>query len=248
MTPIELLLILLVVILGGIVKGVNGFGYAIISMPILAAMIPAKQALAIMIIPLMAGNAEIIWENKNNEIKNYLKNYRVLYVSLFAGVTVSMAIINYLPVKILEMAVGIIAMFFVFSRVSYLGAYFERFRDRCFRTYEPIIGFFSGIIYGSSNVAITLVTYLKTREMSRKTFATVLAFTVLSISFYRILLASLTGLYTGTGNLLFSLLLAFPAIFSVALGQKLSDKVPEKIIAKISLILVFVVALRLMIG
>lgn len=248
MTPQEIILIVLIVFFGGLVKGLNGFGYAIISMSLLSTIIPVQKAVALMIIPLMAGNIQLIHENRNSKLRKSLKDYRVLLFSLFAGVTVSMILLSLIPVKLLEVFVGLISIVFVFSRASYMESYFVKIQEICFRTYEPLIGFLSGIVYGASNVAITLVMYLKSRDLERREFMALLAFTVLSVSIYRIVLASLTGLYTSSGNLLFSTVLAFPAALSVLAGNRLSKKVPNKLIGRISLLIVFLVGLKLISG
>lgn len=137
----ELITITLIIFLGGLVKGVNGFGYAVVSTPLLATVMPAQNAVAFMILPLIASNIEIIRETDRKKLKNCMQKFSGLYISIVIATTVSMLIISYIPVKILEKLVGVLAIIYVASRIEKIENSMSGFKQFCLRTWEPLIGF-----------------------------------------------------------------------------------------------------------
>lgn len=58
----QILQITAIIIFGGLLKGLNGFGYALVSTPLLGLLIPIEQAVALMILPLLVANVELMFE------------------------------------------------------------------------------------------------------------------------------------------------------------------------------------------
>jgi uncharacterized membrane protein YfcA len=234
-----------IIFLGGLVKGLNGFGYALVSTPLLAVFIPAQEAVALMIIPLIAGNLELAIETDRKELENCIKNFSGFLLFLVAGVTVGMLAISKIPSGPLKTSVGLLALAFTASRTPFLSKGFERLRKLCFRTWEPAIGFISGIVYGASNVGVLIVAYLKSRDLDRQKFVGTLAVAILAVSVYRVLLAQVTGLYTGTDRIILSLALAVPAVAAVWTGEKLSERFTSKTLEQLSILLIAIIGVKL---
>jgi uncharacterized membrane protein YfcA len=234
-----------IIFLGGLVKGLNGFGYALVSTPLLAVFMPAQEAVALMIIPLIAGNLELALETDRKELENCIKNFSGFLVFLVAGVTAGMLAISKMPSGPLKISVGLLALAFAASRTSFFHKRFERFQKLCFRTWEPAIGFISGIVYGASNVGVLIVAYLKSRNLERERFVGTLAAAILAVSVYRVLLAQVTGLYTGTDRIVFSFALALPAAAAVWTGEKLSERLSSKILEQLSVLLIAAIGVKL---
>lgn len=242
----ELLVITLVIILGGLIKGLSGFGYAVISTPLLALIMPVQEAVAFMIIPLMAANVELVAEADREELKHCLTEFKGLFISLVAGVTVSMFLLSWLPVRPVELAVSSLMLLFVASRTRFFDQYFSRLSDICFKSWEPAIGFISGIIYGASNIAVTVVAYLKSQELTQRRFVATLAAIILGLSIYRTGLAYSTGLFTGPNSLILSIIMCVPAVASVEVGNRLVGVLPDKVVENLSLAIILIIALRLL--
>ncbi|WP_414837810.1 sulfite exporter TauE/SafE family protein [Candidatus Nanosalina sp. VS9-1] len=243
-----LLAITAAVFLGGLVKGINGFGYALVSTPLLALMMPVQDAVALMIIPLVASNIELASQSSISELENCTRKFSGIIISLLAGVTAGMLALTKIPSRPLEIAVGLTALVFVLSQLQLFEKFFSRISTVCFNTWEPVIGFLSGIVYGATNVAVTVVAYLKSQNLSHRKFTATLAITILGISVYRVFLAEITGLYAGTDRIIFSLLLGIPAVIAVKIGQRSAGKLPEKTVEKISLVTIAAIGLRLITG
>ena len=242
----EILLPAVAIVLGGLVKGLTGFGYALISTSLLATIMPAQQAVAVMIIPLIAGNLELVLEIDIEELLNCIRNLSCYLLSLTAGVTAGMFLISFIPSRPLQMAVGAIAAVYSISRLEPVEDKFERLRKICFKSWEPVIGTSSGIIYGASNIGVPIVAYLRSQNLSHEKFTGTLAAIILLLSVYRIFLAELTGIYSGNEKILLSLILAIPAAASAKTGQILANNISTEKLEKLSLILIFVIGLKLL--
>ena len=234
-----------IIFLGGLVKGLTGFGYALISTSLLTIFMPAQQAVAIMIIPLIAGNLEMILETDKKELLNCIKNFSTYILSLAAGTTLGMLLISSIPSRTLQITVGLTAVLYTASRTQLIGKKLKKIQEICFKTWEPVIGTTSGLIYGASNIGVPIITYLKSRDLSRQKFTGTLAAIILLLSIYRIILAQTTGIYSGNQNIILSLTLAIPSLISVRTGQIISERLKTENLEEITLILILVIGLKL---
>lgn len=241
----ELLITVAVIALGGLVKGLSGFGYALISTSLLTMFMPAQEAIALMIIPLIAGNLELAAQTDRKELENCLRNFSGFLLFLVAGVTAGMFAISLLPSRLVKISVGLLALIFSASRTAFLGKHFGKAREFCFRLWEPLVGFFSGTVYGATNVGVLIVAYLESRGLDREKFVGTLAVAILGVSIYRIFLARATGLYSGTGRIVTSLGLAVPAVVAVWIGGELSDRISSETLEKLSVLLIAVIGAKL---
>ena len=242
----DVFLIITAVALGGFLKGLNGFGYALVSTSILATFLPPEQAVAIMIIPLITANIELAAELNFQEIKNCLRSFSGLITSLLIGVTTAMLLVDKLPQGLLRKIVGLLAVLYVASNTPFFREFFGKIKNFCFKTWEPAIGLLSGIVYGSSNVALPIVTYLKSRNLGERKFRSMLALTILLVSLYRIGIAVELGMYQSSSSILLSVLVAFPGAVAVFLGRKTTGFIPRKITSNIAHLLIALIGLRLL--
>lgn len=242
----ETLLFVSAAVLGGAVKGFTGFGYALVATSFLSLYLDPGRAVAVMIVPMFAANLDLLVESGVRNSMRKLLEFRSLMIGLFPGVVLGTMGAAAVPEKLLRVVIGAFAIGFTLSRAGVLSGYFESFRKVCFRPYESVIGAGSGLIYGSMNIGLPFVTYLKSRDMPEEQFRSVLAATVLAGSLIRIPLASGTGLYSSTGDLVLSLAISAPAVVSVSLASRLSAKVPSRLSRKVSLALIAAVGLRLL--
>ena len=241
----ELLIPLAVVSLGGIIKGLNGFGYAVVSTPLLAIFMPGQEAVALMIIPLIAGNFELVAETSREELERCLSNFSSLILSLSLGVTIGTLALRIIPSDIIKTSVGVIAILFAASKTPKISEFFTRLSEVCFKAWEPIIGFLSGLVYGSSNIGVPIVAYLESTNLSRERKISALAIIILGISVYRVLLAQYSGLYAGSEKLLLSAFMALPAILSVRIGTRFAQKVPDLYLERFSVLMIAAIGFKL---
>lgn len=243
----NLLLAATAIVLGGLIKGLNGFGYALISTSLLTLFMPAQEAIALMIIPVILANIELTAKLSIKELKACLKRFKLYIIGMFIGVTAGMVLIDYMPQNLLKKSVGLLVLLFVASRTPRLAEKFSDLKKFCVENpkLEPGLGIFSGLVFGSSNVGVPVVAYFKELDLSRDKFVSMIALTILSASFLRIPIAQRTGLYTGTDTVFLSALLGLTGLLAVETGDKLAHKLPQKVTEKASLILLVLVGFRL---
>lgn len=241
-------IIITALILGGLAKGLNGFGYALISTSILATVLPAQEAVALMIIPLILANLELTSKLTLNELKECFQRFRSYIISAFIGVVAGMALIDYIPALILKKTVGLLALIFVASRIPQISSLFGDVKKFCVENpkIEPLLGLFSGFVFGASNVGVPVVAYFEELQMTRKKFLAVMALTILGASIIRLGLASYLGLFNGVDRILFSTVLGAVGLIAVKIGDRAGKRTSDKITENISLILLTVIGLRLL--
>ncbi|MFB6185311.1 MAG: sulfite exporter TauE/SafE family protein, partial [Halobacteriaceae archaeon] len=75
---------------------------------------------------------------------------------------------------------------------------------------KSILGFVSGLIFGLTNIAVQVVTYLDSLSLDRSTFVGVLAMILIGISGLRVVITWLLGMYQSGTLLFYSAIVAVP--------------------------------------
>lgn len=239
---------LIAVLAGGLIKGLNGFGYALVSTSFLATAIPAQEAVSLMIIPVIIANIELTSQLDIKELRECIDRFKLYIIGSFTGVTVGMLLIDYIPSLMLKKMVGLFILVFVASRTSFVSKFFSSLKNFCIenpRT-EPLLGLLSGVVFGSSNAGIPVVAYFKSLDLSREKFVAIVAVTILGASILRIGLASAQGFYEGPERAIFSTVLGVAGLISVKAGDYIGRRVPRKAVENTSLLLMLVIGLKLL--
>lgn len=240
--------ILLTVFFGGLVKGFNGFGFAVVGTTILATLLKPVEAVTIMIIPLIAAEIDLISDLRLEEIKTCIKNFYPFMISGIFGTVAGIMIIDYIPVKFLELGLGVVSIGFVANREVEISG-FEKLKKKCFRKgtgFQTLVGILGGLFFGASNIAIQVVEYLETLDIDHRTFEGLLAMVMIGFSLIRLPLSIHLGYFNGVSGLLsISLLAAIPGLIGVSIGDRLSNSVNDALIEKITLGLILGIGLKL---
>ena len=237
-----------IILLGGLVKGLNGFGYAVVSTTLLATVMPAQQAVTLMIIPLILANIHILKEVTRRELQNCIERFGPYIITAVAGVTAGTLLIDFIPQNLLSKAIGLFTLLFVASKIEPISDLFDSGLNYCAENprIEPVLGILSGTVFGSTNIGVPFVAYFQQIGLEKKKFATMIALTVLLSSLIRIPLATYLGMYSGPQNILFSVLLAGPGLLGVETGIVLRKKIPEEYFYRASLLLMTVIGFKLL--
>lgn len=243
-----LALVLFFVSLGGLVKGLTGFGFGILGTALLANFISVQDAVTVMILPLLAVNIPLILEADLSELKNCIQNYGYFISAGLLGAFIGVLIVDYLPVEILSIGIGLIAVLYVYFKQDYFYSpekqFSQGFTDKSYN--QSIIGSTAGIVFGASNIGLLYVTYLDRLELSKKTFAGLLSVVILSAALIRMTVSMSTGLYTSQLFMISGLAALVGLVVSEA-GAKISYRVPEKFLQNLTLLLILVAGLRILI-
>jgi uncharacterized membrane protein YfcA len=233
------------VALGGLIKGLSGFGYAVVSTTLLALFFPAQKAVAFMIIPLVAIQLELITQLEKEEIKTCTNNFEVYIAALAAGTLTGFYAVTSIPGNIIKPLIGTLTLLFTLSQVKKLDPHIQKLKKKCFRRSNLLqlpLGFMSGLIFGATNIGVQIVAYLKTMELDRRKFIGLLALIMVPISLLRLpLILEKTGLEL----IAYSILAAPLGVLAAWLGNKTAQHIPKKTINLATISLLLIISLKL---
>jgi len=228
--PDTLLLALLAVLLGGLVVGINGFGFAAVGTGLLAALLDPRTAVTVMILPVLAANLSLVGELDRNGLSSCARRFWPYVTAATVGTVVGMLFLRQLPTRPLALGLGGFVLLYVAMSQRVVPLPSRTVRDRCFVETTPskvALGAVSGAIFGATNVGIQVVAYLRSCDLDRSTFVGVVAMIFLGVSTVRVLVAGALGLYAG-GGLALSVGAVAPGLLGVALGKRLRARIPER--------------------
>lgn len=244
-----ILLILLFVVTGSVVKGLTGFGFGILGTALLANFIPVQEAVTVMILPMLAVNIPLILDAEFAKLKECVRSYHYFLLTGITGSLAGVLLIEFLPLRLLSILIGFMAVLYVYFKQELIPRP-ERIFSRCLtrKWYNQIlVGSLSGIAFGASNIGLLYVTYLDKIEIDRQTFAGLLSAVILSATAIRVLISWSTGLYT-SDLLMISAGSAVLAVTVSALAAKAGQKVGEKYLHKITLIVILLAGTKILLG
>lgn len=241
-----------VVLLAGAINGVAGFGFALVGTMILATVVDPAIAVVFMILPILSVNISLVRDLSTEQLRTCGRRFGPLIGSALVGTVVGMAILDRVPEEPLRIGLGLVAVGFVISAqqlVTLPGR--STVTDRCL-VETPIamvgIGAISGVLFGGTNVGVQLIAYLRSCNLSHKTFVGVVAMVFFGLNTVRIGAAGILGLYPSIGVVVGSVLAAIPAVIGVMIGKRLRPQIPERWRRGIVLSLLTVVGVRLILS
>jgi hypothetical protein len=238
-----------VVLLGGLVQGVAGFGNAVVSTALLATVLDPAAAVVVPILPVLAANLALVRELDRETLSACLRRFRPYLAAALVGTLAGMALLERLPSAVLALGLGLLTGLYVLGRQPYVTVPGEaRLRAVCFRpgTAAKVgLGAVSGLVFGASNIAVQVVAYLDALELDRSTFVGVLGMVLVGIASVRVLAALGFGLYGDGTRLALSAVAVVPGVAGVVVGSRLRPLVPERLQVAGTVLLLSVIAVRL---
>lgn len=225
---------------GGAVKGVLGFGLPPIVVSVLATVVDLPTAIAVMVVPVMGSNLLQAYQGGN--IGLTLRRFWPLLLSMIAATAVAAQFLTRINVTTGALALGVIVIAFVASQAFLV-------RPAVTPRLEPWlklpVGLAAGFLGGLSNLfGPVIVLFLVALRLPKDEFvsAAALLFLVGSTTLYLTLVGN--GLLTAD-KAATSFAAATPTLAGVALGQRLSDHIPQETFNRILLVVLFVIGLNL---
>jgi len=240
-----------ILFIGGVVTGLTGFGYALISTTTLAVVLDPQTAVVLMIVPVIVANLDLIRELDRASICRCVRRFQWFIVSAAVGTLVGMALLRQIPTDALMLILGIIVIGYVaISQDLVSASEMDRLAAYAHST-ESInlgIGFLGGVIFGGSNVGVPIVAFLDSLDLDRSTFVGVVALILLGISVVRVGMAWLLGLYGPASLLWLSVVVAGPGLIGVIGGQRLRNRLPTTYVERFVQILLLLIGIRLILS
>ncbi len=236
-----LIIVLSAVFLGGIIKGAVGIGMSMFSVPIIAFFLPPTTAIIYLCFPVLSTNILQMQVHKGIGSMRFLPMFIALVIGLIIGCTLIVEI-NFSTISI------IIALSIIFSSsFNFLGFSFKNVNPKFEKKFTIILGFFSGIIGGISNMySPYILAYLVGLNLDKEFLIRTMAimYFIGSIVIYPL------WIYNGLGtinDLLMSFFLIMPAIFGQYFGTKIRRKIPNQLFTKIILSTLMLMGVSLLI-
>lgn len=253
--PPELVgLVFAIVFVGGLVKGTAGFGYAIVSTAVLAALISPAVAVVVMILPTLVANVRLLGELNRAELTRCVARFWPYVLAAAVGTLAGMALLGRIPRPVLALLLGVFTLGYVAVTQNRFRLPGEAWvRARCFRpgtSAKVALGLVSGVVFGASNVAVQVVAYLDSLDLDRSTFVGVLAMILVGISALRLAAAWQLGLF-GAGEtdslalVVLSGAAAVPGLLGVTVGQRLRRRLDERHVTVGALTLLVLIGVKL---
>lgn len=245
MLTADLMLLAAIVLIGGLVKGVSGFGYAAVGTGLAAVMLPGGDAVTVMILPVMVANLVLLRDLRGNGLRQCTARFWPFLVAAGAGTVGGMALLQSAPPTGVRLGLGLIILTYATAKSGIVSS-------RVWGAVSPgdgvrsqgVLGGVSGLIFGATNIGVQFVAYLDSRDLRHEVFVGVLAGIMLGVSLLRVGMAWWIGLYTGS-LLHTSLLISFAGLIGVMVGERGRQLLPAATISRLVLLLLAGIGLRL---
>lgn len=233
-------LIYLIFFLGALVHGSLGFGFPMVTTPLLSFFFGVRFAILISIIPTLLNNAySIVYGGRFIYL---LKEYRVLAISGIIGSVLGTVIIIYLPAEPFKLLLAISILLYVYTQAKEIQLTFIKKNPWSMFVFGTI----GGIVGGSVNVSLAIfIIYLVNVNLSKNEIIKVINFCFIlgKISQFFTFVAS--DLYT-TEIFVYSGMGLLATIPGIAIGTLVRKKINYLLFKKI--LNVILLGLALLIG
>jgi uncharacterized membrane protein YfcA len=237
-----------ILLFAGLVKGLVGFGEAVIGVGLISLILSPQEAVVLMILPIMVSNISLVREVGLDTVESLVSDHMVLVSSIFGGTVLGMFFLGMVPQNLLSTAIGFILIFYSvisFEQVNLRSEFFNEISDRFERSLTGLLGSLGGFIFGSTSMGALIVMYLEYLDLPREKFVGFLGFVFLLISAVRVGSSYLLGYYSGSNILYLSVLASVPVFVGVQVGEFIGKKESNKIHEKLVLLLFILIGLRL---
>jgi len=209
---------------GGFIKGALGVGTPLLTVPMMAQVLPPQMAIAIMAIPVVVAN---IWQFAQAERSSaVIARFWPTFIAILVGTWIGVKILSTLDENTLMTLVGIAVISFALLQGSKFRLHLS---DRLVRPAGVLFGGASGLIGGiSSFFGPMLITYLiSIRGLTKNQFVSSISFLYVSA----VVPWTLTLYYFGILDerlLLYSTIATLPVTLGLLLGQRIRHLISEE--------------------
>jgi uncharacterized membrane protein YfcA len=173
----------------GVVKGITGFGPALVAIPVLVQVFPPKPALTAFSIPLLISNLYMVVQS--GVPRQFIAEYKSFILIILLATVGGVVSLVSLPVTILYVGIAVYILGFLLFDVFTSGDSYARVRGL-----RPAIGIMTGFLGGSVSMGgLPLATYLNALDLDKRVFATGLVLILLLHNGLRLFALSITDLF-----------------------------------------------------
>lgn len=223
MALVELLFACAVLVAGGIVKGVLGIALPLISIPLLAFIMPIQSAIAVIAAPVLISNLEQFRRAEGR--RAIIQRLWPLLSTLVVGLVIGVQLLAESDAEvILLLLAGAIV---VFVTVNLLTPSL-RLPTHLERPLGFLVGGVAGLLGGMTSIyGPPIVIYILAMRPSRESFIAYMAVILLTGTIPLYIALAYFGIL-GINEALLSLLLVAPVLAGMAVGRRLRSLIPEE--------------------
>jgi hypothetical protein len=220
---------IVVVLISGIVHGVLGFGFPMISTPFFALIVDLKKAVLFTLFPTIAVNFFSL--KKDNSFGGIWREYKLLIASIIAGslMGTNLLVVYYSDYYKLVLA-GVILLYL--NKVRLHLSITQSVKERP-RTMTLLFGFLSGVVGGIANIMIpVLLILILELNLEKKRAIGVMSFCFITNKSLQVLIFG----YHGNLNIeSLSTIVPFVviAVIGFFIGSRIQDKIDEILYKKL---------------
>ncbi len=156
----------LMLVTGGVVKGALGVGLPLVSVPMLSLLVPAPQAMGLLVVPVLLSNMIQVWQG--GRLREALRRFAPLMLAQLVATLLAVYWSQQLSVRALNVAIAVTVVSAVLiMALQPSGQVPERHQGWA----GPAVGAIAGALGGlSSLTGPLLITYLMALRLPRETF------------------------------------------------------------------------------
>lgn len=236
----EFIIILIVFFISSFVQSLTGFGFAIISIPVLTIFIPVKHAIPLGALCGFVVNFALFIELRKSIRFSELKN---IFIGALIGVPLGVFFLSKANSGLIKISLGVILLLFVIYKAA-----LKNVEIKVKPRYAYVAGFFSGLLGGAFNTSgppvliyFSMKDYDKVFKKAQITgYFVVLSFFIISIHF-------ITGLTTE--NVFWDFVKSVPVVLiGIIIGSFFFSKIRTEIYDKIILMTLFLLSIYLILN
>jgi uncharacterized membrane protein YfcA len=208
---------------GGFIKGALGVGTPLLTVPMMALVLPPQMAIAVMAIPVVVAN---LWQFSQTERSSaVVKRFWPTFVAIVIGTWIGVKILSVINEQSLMILVGIAVIFFAILQGS---SYRLHLSESQVKPAGLLFGSAAGVIGGISSFfgPMMIVYLISIRGLSRNQFVSTISFLYLSAVIPWALALYLFGILDKS-LLVYSAMATLPVTLGLLMGQKLRAEISE---------------------
>ena len=209
---------------GGLIKGTLGVGTPLLTVPLMALVLPAQMAVTLMAIPVVVAN---LWQvSRAKHVQSAADRFWPTFLAILLGTYIGVKVLSTIDERSLLMLVGFIVIAFTLLQAS---SYRFRLPQKLEKPAGFVFGLSSGVIGGvSSMFGPVLIIYLvSVRDLDKDRFVGAISFLYIAavvpwaamLYWFGILDLNMFVLSTAA---------TLPVIVGLVIGQRLRQRVSDQ--------------------
>lgn len=239
--PAQLLLISAVIAGAAMIKGTMGFGFPLVGIPLLSAIIGPRAAVPVIAVPTLLSNFIMVSRGSASRASAHLL---LAIAGLAVGTLAGAAVIKMLDPRMLSVLVGAVTLGYVLATAFRLTALVP---EAAGRRAAPVVGLAAGVLGGATGIfAPLLASYLHLLHMAKRDFVFWLTIMFFVSNIVQVASYAHLGLYAGQ-VLVLALIGCVPMAIGTWSGLALQDRIDPEVFGRIVLGVVFIASLNLLV-